>query len=109
MLNLKNMMKNKDGFLYWLFESKDIDGLIIAILVSNAIGMFTRDISTAIIEPLIAGILPTNDDDQQILKIYNFEFKFKLQFLISGFLKATMNLWFAYLIVMYVYKKMLKI
>lgn len=106
---LKEMLKNKNSFLYWLFEKRDIDGLIIAILVSNAIGMFTRDISTALIEPLIAGILPTNDKDEQILKIYTFEFKFKLQYLVSGLMKATINLWFAYLIVSFVYKKLLEI
>ena len=83
--------------------------LIIAILVSNAIGMFTRDISTAVIEPLIAGILPTNEKDEQLLEIYTLKFKFKLQYLVSGLLKATINLWFAYLIVSLVYKKMLNI
>jgi hypothetical protein len=100
----------KDSFLYWLFEKRDVDGLIIAILVSNAIAMFTKDLSTAIIEPVIAGFLPTNEDDEQVLNIYNkIIIKFKLQFIISGLTKVAVNLYFAYLIVSYVYKRILNI
>jgi len=109
MLNLQKLMKDKNSFLYWLLEKRDIDGLIIAILVSNAIGMFTQDISSGFIEPLIAGFLPTNKDDEQVLRIASFEFNFKLQYIVSGFLKASINLWIAYLIVTFIYKKLLNL
>jgi hypothetical protein len=109
MLDFKKLMKDKNSFLYWLLEKRDIDGLIIAILVSNAIGMFTRDISSGFIEPLIAGFLPTNKDDEQVLRVGSLEFKFKLQYIVSGFLKASINLWIAYLIVTIVYKKLLNL
>ena len=109
MFNIQKLMKDKNSFLYWLLEKRDIDGLVIAILVSNAIGMFTRDISTGFIEPLIAGFLPTNKDDEQVLRLGSLEFKFKLQFIVSGFLKASINLWIAYLIVTFVYKKLLNL
>jgi hypothetical protein len=100
----KSLLK-KDSFIYWLLESKDLDVLIITILISTTLSVFIRDISTAIIEPIITGILPTNDDDVQILNVSNFEFKFKLQYLVSGFMKAILFLWCAYLIVMYFHKK----
>lgn len=109
MFNVQKLMKDKNSFLYWLLEKRDIDGLIIAILVSNAIGMFTRDISSGFIEPLIAGFLPTNKDDEQVLRLGSLEFKFKLQYIVSGFLKASINLWIAYLIVTFVYKKLLNL
>ena len=109
MLNLQKLMKDENSFLYWLLEKRDIDGLIIAILVSNAIGMFTKDISAGLIEPLIAGFLPTNKDDEQVLRLGSLEFKFKLQYIVSGFLKASINLWIAYLIVTFVYKKLLNL
>jgi large-conductance mechanosensitive channel len=109
MINLDKLMKDKNSFLYWLLEKRDIDGLVIAILVSNAIGMFTKDISTGFIEPLIAGFLPTNKDDEQVLKVWSLEFRFKLQYIVAGFLKASVNLWIAYLIVTFVYKKLLNL
>lgn len=109
MINLQKLLKDKDSFLYWLLEKRDIDGLVIAILVSNAIGMFTKDVSSGFIEPLIAGFLPTNKDDEQVLRVATLEFRFKLQYIISGFLKASINLWIAYLIVTLVYKKLLKL
>ena len=109
MINLQKQLKNENSFLYWLLEKRDIDGLVIAILVSNAIGMFIKDFSTGLIEPLIAGFLPTNKDNEQVLHIYTLEFKFKLQYIVSGFLKASINLWIAYLIVTFVYKKLLNL
>jgi hypothetical protein len=104
------VLQNKDSFLYWLFEKRDVDGLVIALLISNSIGMFTKDLSTAIVEPIISAFLPTNDNDQQIL---NFQdtiiIKFKLQYLFSGLLKVAVNLYVAYVIVTLVYKNILKV
>jgi hypothetical protein len=100
----KSLMKQQN-FIYWLFESKDVDVLIIAIIISTTLDMFIRDISAGVVKPIITGILHTNDDDEQILKIYNFEIKFKLQLIVSGFLKATLFLWITYLTVKYFHKK----
>lgn len=99
----------KNPFMSWLFDKRDVDGLIIALLLTNALTEFTESFGSALIEPIAAAILPTNEDDVQSLKIGNREIKFKLQNLLSGFIKVAINVTVAYIIVIYVYKKLLKL
>jgi large-conductance mechanosensitive channel len=99
----------KNPFLKWLLEKRDVDGLVIALLITNALTEFTEAFGSALLEPIAAAVLPTNEDDEQILKVGNREIKFKLQHLLSGFIKVSINIAAAYFIVVYVYKKLLKI
>jgi large-conductance mechanosensitive channel len=98
-------MKNKNSFLYFLLEKKDVDGLIIALMISNAIGVFIDDLTTGIIEPIITGVLPSNTDDEQILRVSSIEFKFKFQYILSGLLKLFINVWLVYILVKILYRK----
>lgn len=92
-------------FKKWLFEKRDIDGLIIAFIVSNAISGFIRDFTDGVVNPILIGILPSNSEtDTQTLNINNtLIIKFRLQLLLSGILKVLINLLIAYVIVMYVF------
>ena len=59
-------------FKKWLFEKRDIDGLIIAFIVSNAISGFIRDFTDGVVNPILIGILPSNSEtDTQTLNINN--------------------------------------
>lgn len=94
------------SFTKWLFEKRDVDTLIIAFLISQSCNQFISDFSTAIIDPIIEGILPqTNDKFVQRLNIYDYIIiDFKLQYALSGFIKLMFNFILAYIIVMYIYK-----
>ena len=94
------------SFTKWLFEKRDVDTLIIAFLISQSCSQFIGDITTAIINPIVEGILPKTSSDQvQTLNIYDYIIiHFKLQYAISGFIKLIFNFILAYVIVMYVYR-----
>lgn len=100
---------SKSPFMTWLLDKRDVDGLVIALLLTNALTEFTAEFSTALIEPIAAAILPTNKDDVQVLRIGKKEIKFKLQNLMSGLLKVSINIAAAYIIVVFLYKRVLKI
>jgi large-conductance mechanosensitive channel len=97
------MAKGKLNFVSWLFEQKDVDGLIIALLISDAVRNFIDNLSISIIQPILESILPTNDNSEQVLKIKTFEIKFKFQYLIAGFLNLIFIFFLSYLIVKYLY------
>ena len=95
------------SFTKWLFEKRDVDTLIIAFLISQSCSQFISDISIAFIDPIIEGIIPfSNTDDQvQVLNIYDYIIiKFKLQYALSGFIKLLFNFILAYIIVIYIYR-----
>jgi large-conductance mechanosensitive channel len=97
------MAKGKLNFVSWLFEQKDVDGLIIALLISDAVRNFIDNLSISIIQPILESILPTNDNSEQVLKIKTFKIKFKLQYLIAGFINLIFIFFLSYLIVKYLY------
>ena len=41
------------SFVDWMFNKADIDGLIIALIISNSVENFTKDFAKAIIEPTV--------------------------------------------------------
>lgn len=95
----------KDEFTKWMFEKRDIDGLIIAFMISNALNQFISDFTNGLINPIITAVLPTNKDNNQILNINDkFIFKFKLQLILTGLIKLFINMIIVYLIVTYIYK-----
>ena len=95
----------KDEFTKWMFEKRDIDGLIIAFMISNALNQFISDFTNGLINPIITAVLPTNKDNNQILNINDkLIFKFKLQLIVTGLIKLFINMIIVYLIVTYIYK-----
>lgn len=94
------------SFSHWLFEKRDVDSLIIAFIISTACSNFISDITVAVINPVIEGILPKTDKNLvQTLNIYDYiVIRFKLQFLMSGFIKLVINFVLAYIIVMHIYR-----
>lgn len=98
----------KVSFLKWLFEKRDVDGLIIAFLISAAVNSFIRDFTSAIVDPIINGILPSNNDDkdsEQVLNINDYiVIRFKMQYLLSGTIRLLISFLLAYLIVKYIYQ-----
>ena len=94
------------SFKKWLFEKKDVDTLIIALILSTASTNFIKDFSTGIINPIIESIIPSKNKDMvQTLNIYDFiVINFKLQVVITGFINLCFNFLLAYLIVTYIFK-----
>jgi large-conductance mechanosensitive channel len=99
-------MKKNLSFIEWLFRKRDVDGLIIAFLISAAVNAFIQDFTYAIVDPIIESILPkSNVDSEQIVNINNyFVIKFKLQYLLSGIVRLLITFCLAYLIVKYLYQ-----
>lgn len=100
-------MKKSMNFKKWLFEKRDVDGLIIAFLISAAVNAFIKDFTLGIIDPLINGFLPSNNNEknEQVLNINNvIVIRFKLQYVISGLIRLLITFYLAYLIVRYIYQ-----
>ncbi len=94
------------SFVDWMFNKADIDGLIIALIISNSIENFTKDFSKAIIEPSVDAFFPMDENRSQNLKLVNgVEIKLKLQFVFSSLLKVIFNLVLAYFIVKVIYRR----
>lgn len=100
------MTDKKINFMKWIFEKKDVDGLIVAFLISASCNAFIKDFTKALVDPLIEGILPkTSENTEQILNINDkIIFKFKLQYLLSGFIRLIITFYLAYIIVKYLYQ-----
>ena len=89
---------------HWMFEKRDIDGLIVAFLVSGAINHFTSDLSKGFIDPILTAIFPTNEKEEQVLNMNDYiVIKFKLQLVFSGIIKLSINLLIVYIIITRVY------
>lgn len=99
-------MKKNDNFMKWLFQKRDVDGLIIAFLISAAVNAFIKDFTIAVVDPIIESILPkSNDNTEQVVNINNyFIVRFKLQYLLSGMVRLLITFLLAYLIVKYLYR-----
>lgn len=99
-------MKKNYNFMKWLFQKRDVDGLIIAFLISAAVNAFIKDFTIAVVDPIIESILPkSNDNTEQVININNYIIvKFKLQYLLSGLVRLLITFMLAYLIVKYLYQ-----
>jgi large-conductance mechanosensitive channel len=99
-------MKKNTNFIKWLFEKRDVDGLIIAFLISAAVNSFIKDFTIAIVDPIINGLLPSNDNEtKQVLNIRNYiVFEFKLQYLISGIIRLLITFLLAFMMVKYIFQ-----
>jgi large-conductance mechanosensitive channel len=98
----------KTSFFKWLFEKRDVDGLVIGFLISAAVNAFIKDFTLAVVDPIIYGMLPSSDkseDTEQVLNINDYMvIRFKLQYLLSGTIRLLITLLLAYLIVKYLYQ-----
>lgn len=99
-------MKKNQNFLKWLFEKRDVDGLIIAFLISAAVNAFIKDFTLAVVDPIIEGVLPkSNNNTEQVININNYIIiKFKLQYLLSGIVRLVITFILAFFIVKYLYQ-----
>lgn len=99
-------MAKKLSFLKWMFEKRDVDGLIIAFLISAAVNAFIKDFTLAVVDPIINGILPkSNENTEQVININNYIIiKLKLQYLISGLVRLIITFILAFVIVRYIYQ-----
>jgi large-conductance mechanosensitive channel len=100
------MKKKNINFIKWLFEKRDVDGLIIAFLLSAAVNSFIADFTVAIVDPVINGLLPTtNQETKQVLNINDYIIiDFKLQYIISGLVRLLITFFLALLIVKYIFQ-----
>lgn len=92
-------------FVDWIFNKADIDGLIIALIISNSVENFTKDFSKAMIEPTVDAFFPMDDSKSQNIQIGSNVIRLKLQYILSSFIKVLFNILLAYFIVKVIYKK----
>jgi large-conductance mechanosensitive channel len=99
-------MAAKQNFMDWMFKHRDIDGLIIAFLVSGAVATFINDLTIAVMDPIINSMLPDNYDEvYQTLNVFNIVvIRFQLQYVLSGILRMLLTIGVAFLFVRYLYK-----
>jgi len=99
------MVVSKNHFVDWMFKHRDIDGLIIAFLVSGAVATFINDITIAVMDPLINSIMPNNYNEvYQTLNVFNVTvIRFQLQFILSGIMRMVLTLGMAFVFVRYLY------
>lgn len=99
-------MAGKQNFMDWMFKHRDIDGLIIAFLVSGAVATFINDLTIAVMDPIIMSLLPKNYDEvYQTLNILDIiVIRFQLQYILSGIMRMLLTLGVAFLFVQYLYK-----
>ena len=99
-------MKKNTDFINWLFKKKDVDGLIIAFLISAAVNSFISDLTIGIVDPIINSLLPETDNQtKQVLNIRDvIVIEFKLQYIISGIVRLGITLILTYLIFTYIFR-----
>lgn len=93
------------SFVDWMFNKADIDGLIIALIISNSVENFTKDFAKAIIEPTVDAFFPMDENRSQNINLGDRMIKLKLQYILSSFVKVFFNILLAYFIVKVIYKK----
>ena len=76
----------------WVFRQRDIDTQVISLMVAAALTGIIKDLSDGVIDPLVAGTLKIDRTDEQQVGPY----KFRLQLLVSGFIKAAIILFLVY-------------
>ncbi len=82
-------MKN---ILDWVFKQRDIDTQVISLMIAAALTGIIKDLSVGVIDPLVSGTLRLDKNDEQKVGPY----KFKLQLLVSGLIKAVVILLIVY-------------
>lgn len=95
------------NFISWAFVKRDIDGLIIAYLLYEAISGFIRSIVKAVVQPVVDSMIPQSDmeENEQVLNVFGLtKIRFKLQYLIYGFIQMMLTVFIAYVLIMWVYK-----
>lgn len=100
-------MVKDSNFISWAFVKRDIDGLIIAYLLYDAISGFIRSIVKAIVQPIVDSVMPESDmhESEQVLNFFGLtKIRFKLQYLISGFIQMMITVFIAYILIVWVYK-----
>jgi large-conductance mechanosensitive channel len=76
----------------WIFHQRDIDTQVISLMVAAALTGIVKDLSDGVIDPLVAGTLKIDRVDEQQVGPY----KFKVQLLVSGIIKAAIILVLVY-------------
>tara|TARA_R110000803_G_scaffold76251_3_gene140835 strand:- start:352 stop:642 length:291 start_codon:yes stop_codon:yes gene_type:complete len=87
------------SFVDWFFKKKDIDSTLIALLISIAVSNFIDEFSKGFIDPVINGLIKT-DDKKQTLKILDRTFEFELQRILVGLVKGIFVLVLVYYLAM---------
>ena len=90
-------------FTQWLFEKRDIDGMVIGMIISRPIGDLMRNISDGFIIPIINGIAQIDKNKKYVVKIGKHNIEFKLNEILYSFIVAFLNILLAYVLVKYIY------
>lgn len=85
------MQVNKNSFMYWMFETRDIDGLVLGIFLSNALSDFTKDLSSGLFKPLIEGLFFRKNKDEKL--------RFKNKLLMTSLIQLVLQFVLVYVIV----------
>ena len=86
------------SFWSWLFVKRDIDGLIIGLLISKAVSKLLTDMTDGVLKPITTAVIPFSDSEVDI-KLMNREVKLKVGQVFNSILVLILNVFMAYVLV----------
>lgn len=77
---------------------RDIDGLVIGLLISRAVSTLLKDVTDGLLKPITTAVLPFSKSEFEI-KILNQDVKLKIGEVFSSFLVLIVNVFMAFFMV----------
>lgn len=91
------IIKDKN-FVKWMIDKRDIDGLIIAFLISSSISKVVNSFVDGLVEPFLNAFFILDSDYTHDVYITNRLSRFKLNMFISNCIKFVVNCLIAYIL-----------
>lgn len=92
-------MNNK--FYNWVLKKKDIDGLIIAMLLSNSINSLIINFTDGILQPLISSLFNINIKKQQQIYILGHYIEMNINIVLRSCIIFLFSIYISYIISKY--------
>lgn len=86
------------SFWSWLFVKRDIDGLIIGLLISKAVSKLLTDMTDGVLQPITSAVVPFSSSEVKI-KLMNREVKLKVGQVFNSILVLIVNVFMAFILV----------
>jgi len=74
----------------WFFKTKDVDKLIVGLILTLGVTKFVESLNIGIFSPLVDAIVPGDKDSVQRLDLYFTKVEFKIQAVITGFVQLIL-------------------
>ena len=83
-------------FTKWMFEKRDIDGLVVALLISSSLSKVVNSFVDGLVEPIMNAFIEIDQEHTHDVYITNKLSKFKLNLFINNCIKFFVNCFIAY-------------